>query len=119
MTSTTHPDGRFVYPSDWMNAKGPKYIIIRESFACTMNPHSDNDPNGGEHAVGNISTHASFVWEPYNDQYVCITNSESMKKKRFEVISSAMEFSIWFTTIDGTRFVPSNWLFDFLLRFKP
>jgi hypothetical protein len=76
------------------------------------NPHRPHD-----FEVGNVTLHTSFVWETPN-QYCCLVNSQSIKKKCFEVLGENTDFVIEFRTIDGVKVQPDNYLFDFCSKYK-
>jgi hypothetical protein len=107
-----NPDGVFWFPEAYCRAK-EKYIIIREIYTTAYNPHiPQSEP------VDNLMLYADFVDENEAHNYVALSNSPNMRKKKYQIKSRAQCFRIWFKTIDGHDFWPETYLFDILLKFR-
>jgi hypothetical protein len=112
MSSGHNPDKHFNYPPAFA-AASRKYIIIREFWAGLMNAAQQV-----EYGAGNILVHADFVQDKYCGSYICLSNSNNMKKKKFRILGSEPGFNIAFSSISGNLVIPDDWVFDFLLKYK-
>jgi hypothetical protein len=111
MTRWTNPNYTFTLPSAFWRAQH-RQLVFREAFVELQNAHSPYS-----FTIGNSMLHASFVSDGYCDRFVCLCNSLNMKKKVFEYAYQDTEFTIYFTTIDGTRIQPSDYCIDFACRY--
>jgi hypothetical protein len=111
MTRDFNENLEFQYPEAFTRAK-EKYIVIREVYTTVFNPHIPQSV-----PVDNLMLYGDFVDENECHNYVALSNSPNMKKKRCHITSRAQSFKIWFKTIDGQPFYPELYTSDFLIRF--
>ena len=90
-------------PSQFLNAKGDKYIIVR---SC----HAESSQQ--------VYMCSDFITrDTYLDHFVCFVNTDYIINKRYKYNSAARSFSVWFKNIKGERLTLSNFVLELELVF--
>lgn len=99
------------FPSDFINARGEKYIEVRLCYATVNN-----------YLVGDLMLHSDFIIrDTYLDHFVnmvnVINNSGRPDKYAYPEIGKKT-FKIWFTDLKGNVVVPDAFVLKLLLVYQ-
>ena len=90
-------------PSQFLNAKGDKYIIVRSCHADTTEQ---------------VYMCSDFITrDTYLDHFVCFVNEPWLINKPYKFNSASRSFSVWFKNIKGERLALSNFVLELELQY--
>lgn len=99
------------FPSDFINARGKKYIEVKLCYATVKN-----------YMVGDLCLHADFIIrDPYCDHFVNMVNvintSGHADKYAYPEVAKK-NFKIWFTDLKGNEVIPDAFILKLLLTYE-
>ena len=99
------------FPSDFINAKGEKYIEVRLCQATVDG-----------YITGDLCLHADFIIrDNYCDSFVNICNvlNQSGRFDKYSYpIKAKKEFRVWFTDLKGNEVIPDAFILKLLLTYE-
>ena len=85
-------------PSEFLNAKGDKYIIVR---SCKT------DTTEQAYMCSDFITRDTYL-----DHFVCFVNTDYLVDKKYKFNSAAREFKVWFKNIQSVAVDVSNFVLE-------
>lgn len=96
-----------VFPSEFVYSTNPKFIHVQHCRAIFK-----------DYLVGDIELHASFVQRnAYADSFICFTNTQLTKYKKYEYMSTKPTFKLWFTDMNNKPVNVSNFKLEMMLEY--
>ena len=91
-------------PSQFLNAKGDKYIIVR---SCKVDTNEE------------VYMYSDFITrDTYLDHFMCFVNEPFLVNKQSKFNSAARSFKVWFKNIKGESTSVSNFVLELELQYS-
>ncbi len=94
-------------PAAFVYSTNPKFIHVQHCRAIFK-----------DYLVGDIEMHASFIQrDGYCDNFVCFTNTQLTKYKKYQITGSKPSFIVWFTDMNGKHVNVQNFKLELMLEY--